>query len=104
MKFIKDILTKIPPKGVEIVVSLRESNGERGLYPCIYMGEGVFKFLQNDEQYACEIQQEITAGEIIEKGVPKIKEKLAHPTIYLIGKPIIGWWVPKEKKGDIQNE
>lgn len=87
---------KWPPEGKKIIVSLRESNGEHGLYPCIYMGMGIFKFLQNGKQYACEFQQETITGEVIEKGVPKIKEKLGiPPTIYLIGKPIISWWVPK---------
>lgn len=72
-----------PPEGKEIYISLRESNGEHITYSCIYMGMGIFKFLSNGEQWACEV----------------IKNGSEHK-LYLIGKPIIGWWIPKKKKGE----
>lgn len=76
----KDKEIKWPPEGKPIYVSLRESNGERGIYECIYMGNWTFKFLQNGEQHACEIQGEAATG--------KLK-------IYLIGKQVISWYQPR---------
>lgn len=74
---------KMPPEGEEINVSLRESNGEHKVYSCIYMGMGIFKFLSDNSQRACEIVES--------------KEELK---IYLLGKEIIGWWKPRKMKGD----
>lgn len=86
-----------PPEGKEIIVSLRESNGEHGLYPCIYMGMGIFKFLQNGEQYACEVKEKALTSKT-KKNFITIKKKIKKDALYILGKEVISWWIPK--KGD----
>lgn len=93
---------KWPPEGKKIIVSLRESNGEHGLYSCIYMGMGIFKFLQNGEQYACEIREETVTGESIKNGVPTINEKVSNIKIYLIGKELISWYQPRRATNNVK--
>lgn len=92
----KDKDIKWPPEGKRIYVSLRESNGEHGIYECIYMGMGIFKFLQNGKQYACEIGTVYLTNKTENKDV-------GRDVIFLLGKEMINWWVAKDKEDQNEN-